>query len=853
MKNLDKKSFRILNLSFFIAFFISIIVFMLFGFAPFGDKSLLIMDMNEQYSAFFNSLRDLSDEANILFSWNKSMGTENISLFSYYLSSPFNIIFLLFKSENFHYVLFFITALKIGIASLTFSLFLKSRFKFWDYRFILFSICYSLSSYVFDYSLCLMWIDGVIFLPIVLIGIDRILEDKKPTLLIFSFLALVLSNYYTSYMVYIFSVIYFAYRVFIEDAVLKDKILKKAIICLVSTILVAGMSMILILPSFLSLLENRLSYNVGSDNLFDFSLSLLFPNFLSGYYDSITDTGTASVYISILAIGFTISFFINSNIKLKEKIASALMIVFFILSFNVMPLIEFWHLFSHPSWFPARHAFVFGFFLLYIGAKSFFNIKQNKLNQSFLIAVVIVFIICTLIDNQNLIAINRVLVLIYALILLNVNKIKKANILLFIVLIFELVFNGYSQVKGLDNQFRYENEETYSNYHKSLSIVVEEMEKDDSFYRAEKDFERSKNDAIEFNYKGITHYSSVFKDSINQTLKSLGNPQSYFWNSYYGKNPITNALFSIKYEINKGNTASFYPNVFSQNGINLHQNPYTLNLISFASGDFNTSLTSNAFENSENILKSIYPYQDDVLKIFDLSLVSYTGEKISENQFKSNENIVLEYSLNLEKSGDVYLNLASYQYYTLYINDNIYTPTSEHTPSEGSVYIGEYLQGDKIDVKLVFNSNEIKINSAVFCIVNEELLKVITENINKNTTDLNIDGTDISAVITADTNGFLYTSIPYDKGWEIKINGEKVETTAYLNTFLSANLNKGENFVELSFSPIGLFEGSVISAIFLPLTIIYIKKYKWTKYFRRLNDTSKYIFKCNRHCDWCRR
>ncbi len=825
----NKKKVAILSLSFFLSLVAIVVIYALNSMAPFGDKSLLIMDLNEQYSAFYNSLYNINENSNFLFSWNKAMGTEMISLFSYYLSSPFTILFFFFKQVDLHYAIFFINALKVSTASVTMSLFLKNRFLKWEYSFIIFSIAYSLTSYVIDYSMCLMWLDGVIWLPIVLIGIDRLLNDKSPALLIFSFLMAVLSNYYTSYMVYIFAVIYFFYRIFIEDVISKDKIFKKIITCVISSVLVAGMSMILVLPSFLYLMEGRLDYSISSGELFNFEIQNLLPNFLIGYYDSITGSGTASVYFTLIVFAFFISFFINSNIKIKEKIGASVVVIFFILSFVLTPLIKFWHIFSYPSWFPARHAFVFCFFVIYIGAKSYYSdLKKEKIALSLILLVLIVIAAYCLFaqELEALIKINILFIAVYLLIIL---LIKNENIRIISLVIFvfiEVCVNGYYHVKGLDNQFRYFDLQTnYIEYYNQLNPVVQQMQIDDGFYRIEKDFERTKNDAMEFNYKGITHYSSAFKSSTNHTLSALGNPQSYFWNSYYGPNPILDALFSVEYKILKGDTASFHNEVYENNDITLYNNPYTIPLIAFANGTKDINLDADAFTNSERILKSVYNYEGDILNSFSLNLEEYTGEKISDFHFKSSEDIVLKYTAISEVSGDVYLNLTSYNRYTLYVNSNEIKRYSEHLANEGTIYIGQFNEGEIIYLDFYFHDEEINIHTPTITTVNKELLEDVVNKINSTTENLIISGTDIKADIIADTDGFLYTSIPYDAGWQIKVNGEEIQTQKFIDTFLAVPLDEGENKIEMSFSPIGFKIGALLSILFMLLTITYLKKY----------------------------
>ena len=49
---------------------------------------------------------------------------------------------------------------------------------------LLLSSCYALMSYNLVYSLSIMWLDVVIWLPIVILGVEWILEQRTPLLLI---------------------------------------------------------------------------------------------------------------------------------------------------------------------------------------------------------------------------------------------------------------------------------------------------------------------------------------------------------------------------------------------------------------------------------------------------------------------------------------------------------------------------------------------------------------------------------------------------------------------------------------------------------------------------------------------
>ena len=74
-------------------------------------------------------------------------------------------------------------------------------------------------------------------------------------------------------------------------------------------------------------------------------------------------------------------------------------------------------------------------------------------------------------------------------------------------------------------------------------------------------------------------------------------------------------------------------------------------------------------------------------------------------------------------------------------------------------------------------------------------------------TDVGVEGT-----IVADTPGVMYTSIPYDKGWSVKVDGNSVTARPLFDTFLGIDLSAGAHTISLSYEPEGLRTGAVITA-----------------------------------------
>ena len=109
---------------------ILLVVFASYGFAPFGDKSLMIMDMSGQYSEFFCGLKNISSQnGGILFSWSKALGGNYAGVFAYYVASPLSFITLFFPNEYMHMGVLVLTLLKIGLCGLTFGILMNYLIK----------------------------------------------------------------------------------------------------------------------------------------------------------------------------------------------------------------------------------------------------------------------------------------------------------------------------------------------------------------------------------------------------------------------------------------------------------------------------------------------------------------------------------------------------------------------------------------------------------------------------------------------------------------------------------------------------------------------------------------------------
>ena len=83
---------------------------------PFGDSSVLVLDLNGQYVYYFEALRDIIREGqSLIYNWSRSLGGEFMGIFAYYLASPFSVLVALFPEGYITEALLTIFVLKSNI------------------------------------------------------------------------------------------------------------------------------------------------------------------------------------------------------------------------------------------------------------------------------------------------------------------------------------------------------------------------------------------------------------------------------------------------------------------------------------------------------------------------------------------------------------------------------------------------------------------------------------------------------------------------------------------------------------------------------------------------------------------
>ena len=369
-----------------------LVLLMIVGCTPFGDYSLLYSDMYHQYFPFFKEFRStlLSGES-LLFNWSVGMGMDYLGLISYYLASPLNLLSVLVPEGWVLPFFSFLMPIKLGLAGLFFAIFLKKLFGKDDLSLPLFGCFYATCAWALGYQWNVMWLDTFALLPLVALGTISLLRDKKFVLYTVALFFSVLANYYIGFFTCIFVLL-----VFICYEICRWKGFKRFFqdLCRIAlfSILAIGMTAILELPAFAALQKTYASVNNFPKG---FQLNIADQNTWLGLLNAMRQVagnmnggispafveGLPNVYCGVGTIILTFLFLTSPKVKIRDKICSVLMLLFFMVSYIVRQLDYIWHGFHFTNQIPYRFSFLQCFVMLYMAYRAFLMRRQFQLWQ----------------------------------------------------------------------------------------------------------------------------------------------------------------------------------------------------------------------------------------------------------------------------------------------------------------------------------------------------------------------------------------------------------------------------------------------------------------------------------------
>jgi uncharacterized membrane protein YfhO len=851
MKILElKKDLKLMIVATTLPICIMIIVYAVIGISPFGDKSILLSDLSNEYVDYMVKYRDiLLGKDSIFYSWNLGLGMNLIGVIAFYLSSPLNIVLIIFPLEYIQEAILVITLLKLGLAGGFCALFFYKSYKKDKKAIIIFSTCYSLMAYNIIYSPHIMWLDGVVLLPLVLLEIDEFVNKGNKSKLIIVLSILFISNFYTAYMIGGFSFIYYWYKVIAGKYKVSYKQLSKRFIEFsFSAVISAAISAIILLPAYMSLVRED-----SIDELLKFHIRYKFGDIISkifmGSFDTMKPYGTPNIYCGLVVCIFIALYFINKKINIREKISTFGVLLMFYLSLRIDTLYMIWHGLDRPDWFEARFSFLISFFMIYIAYESFTRLEINHAKSGIiyitLVLIAVLFasdMLKTYISNRQTI-VNVCFISLYFIVLLSLIKQNNKYIIIILgVIVFtELGTSALMSNLRLQREETYENRNYYIDNRQDVQNAVNLINGADyGIYRIEKDFMRRENEGMSANYKGISNFCSFYNKDVHSFLKRLGIPFESKIGRYEGTTLVTDSLLGIKYILSHKGTNSTYDLYKKENDVYIYKNSYALQFATLADkGVLNTDYleSQNPFDLQDKILSSIANKElnlFNLIKDFQVNTfnaeVSQSADQIICTKFDTEKEAYIEFEVPKNDEKELYAFIDNIDgQINIQVNGEMVSNFNGQTRKILSLenYFGN--QNNMIKVKIYLLNNQVILKNNMFYSLDKKGFRDLFTNLKIGTdiTEFSDTYVEINANKQSDDQ-ILITSIPYDEGWSIKVNGKNVKPKKVFNAFIGVQLNDKESVIEMRYMPQGLVMGMVMSALGICclITVIYIESRK---------------------------
>ena len=749
---------------------ILILVYYIGAIYPFGDRALFKWDMELQYIDFFHWWhRVLHGQSSMSYSLSKSLGDNAIGLMAYYLSSPFNL--LLYFTDNIPLFVSIATVLKLASASLSVSVFLSYRFCDMKYIWnLLLSVSYGLMGYNLCQASNIMWLDGVIWLPVLMLGIWKLLSEHKTLLLYLSVVFAIISNWYTAYMICLFSFFYFTYEALKKHDFTLIAVIKKEFSCFIlyCITVISGVltTMFFFFPVIKNLLQGK---GIDTSGGWHIGFHTGLKDILKGcFFLTVPYTGQGlTLFCGTVTLIALIGFFISRKQNLKAKLWTLGYLLFFILCAAFVPLENVWNGFRTVFSYYCRFSFVISFFILYIAAVflSTFVLKHNYLNN--IAAVFCIIFTCA-----------------------------------------ELFYGSYQTfVNGY-----YVSAAAYNQYASTQEQAVQDLQVlDDSlFYRTEQTsswrtnadhFLGNFNEGLAYGFMPLSSYSSTYNSNIMAFYNKCGYSACSRLITWCEPILSSDSLLGIKYLLGDFNQSGYEKvSDTDYNNKNIYKNPYALELGYKTSADISSVIhADNIFEYQNELLSRIAGHPVQCYKVCPAEKEKnddgYSWTVTSPEQ----DSVLYGYctytvgnELNLYIDGNLRTNYSIWSSYkTFQIGDG---DTSSHVVQlKGTLHRSREIDG----VFYYLDMQEFR-----------DVIKEISEN---QVTTLELQDKYIKCEYTAQDEELLLLTIPYDDGWTVYVNGEKVEARRLQDIFTGVNVTAGINTIELKYTLPGFKIGMIFS------------------------------------------
>lgn len=836
--NKHKKSGILYAAVFLVTVLVYTVILLLQKAYPFGDKSFLTYDAYVQYKNMFHMLFEwISGGSKGSFIWSMGMGIDAVQESLYYCLSPFNILVLMMGESRLELSMVLLIIIKSACLPVTALCFFRHTNKkntengysriVVTFIELACSMAYGLSGYVLAYGHNIMWLDGLILLPIVALGIERLSDGKGWVLYTLSLTVSIICNFYFSFYICVFAVIYFLLekRENVRDFLCRGLSFAG---CSVLSALLAG---VVLIPA--GLVVMRAASSVTDMGLEGTQMWGQFGAYISSFYP-LKDLECVSMFsnnsycgsiVVFAACLFLLSYVSDWKTRVKYCIAMAVLV----LALNYLPLNYVFHGMTITHGLGNRFAFILTFILLVVTYRILMNLAKLRLRYiAVSTAAAGVIFLASLIDNRDMSTpigyVIFMLMLAFAVMLCVLCRREsiKPGVAVCIICgcwIVELIGNALYVMPGKTED--------------CLLADAVRLDQWESVYNSLNTEKGTRKSAmVNENYAPYSQtnwYSSMANGNTIRAFSSMG--LAHFDNVEYiysGTTPLTSLMYNVRYVLSPENgTYSGYSLIADNDVYNIYESDMP-EMMGFVLDDDieGWKADKSPFENQNDFIKRGCGLLSDVFTEIDISdwSTSYLNqdtlkESVGYCVYRTSNAFVpmTRYELDAASDMDMYVySKDSRDHYVEMIVDGELRVSNGSYVTEQLSHVGLVKKGQHVRIT-IGGATSSKAGS-----VGERFVKVYNYNADEfekaeeKILDSPLECTGFGkntfyGNVHVKNPGILYIAYPFNDGFKIYVDGENVEKIRFGSGNMGVRISSGKHEIKITYRTPGLVTGVCVT------------------------------------------
>ncbi|MFF3313985.1 YfhO family protein [Streptomyces sp. NPDC003035] len=324
------------------------------GTHPFGPTTRNTVDLGQQYLPYHAYWRKLllgEADGDLFLNWSTGFGSNFLGDYGTYLSSPFDLLVVLFPADRIEVALYLVTAAKITAAGAAMAvLLLRLRRGPWPVAAVL-GAAYALCGWTLNYAATVpMWLDGLLAFPLLCLVGEWAVAGRRPVLGPLVVALAWFANFYTAYMATVGAAVVLAVRLFTADDTGRRRLaglVRAARTVLVGVALAAPLVLVIFLGT-------RVADPTPEVTFTAVAWSEVFARVLP----ATASVASPALFIGTPALVLALTLPFNRTVAPRVRIAWTAAICLVALSMQWEPTHLLWHAGASPNGIPYRQTFV---------------------------------------------------------------------------------------------------------------------------------------------------------------------------------------------------------------------------------------------------------------------------------------------------------------------------------------------------------------------------------------------------------------------------------------------------------------------------------------------------------------